>query len=453
MELYIVVFMAIILLIVIGIFVTNILLITTRYQQSAVEFKDSQKDSFGRLRVSNPIGEIDSSNILGVINVGQNTTLTGGSGTIALIPNSPTVSIKINKGGLSSSFAKFQSRKRGVYQPGKSLLIYMTGVINPKSLNQPHFIGRMGYYDDDNGIYLQQKDGNETSFVLRSNVSGTVVETVVPQSNWNQDKCDGTGSTKFKLNPATENILIIDLEWLGVGSVRCGFVVNDTIHYCHIFENANKFENIYMYMATLPVRYEALTDGTTSSGSVNSNCYSIISEGGSSPDGKIYSYNRDDGLVILGADNTDYHPLVVIKLDTTGKNKIVQLSGLEFSTVSTSGASLSTELRMYVDANDSDIIDSPTFFSPFMTSSALVDNTSTDLIVPVSTPPLDYVIMVNNFTVADNDAQNNIVHSGINEVVTVNLSGQSNLLVLCVKKLNGNSDETVFGSLTWNEIS
>ena len=438
----------ILIIFVVGLFITNVLLITTRYVQEPVSFKPSQQDSFGRLRVSNPVGEIDSSNILGTINTVQNSTLVSGSGSVAIIPNTPTILVRVNNGAPSSS-ATLQSRKRGVYQPGKSLLIFMTGIINPDGANDEHFISRMGYFDDNNGVFLQQSvDG--IAVCLRSNVSGSIVDKTVLQKDWNIDTFDGKGVTKIKFDQTKENIFMIDLEWLGVGDVRCGFVIDDVIDYVHEFKNANDLDEIYMYMATLPVRYQALTDGTIASGSLNSNCYSVISEGGSHADGQIYCYSRSVALVV--SDNTDFHPVLAIKLDTTALNNIVQLIGLEISTVCTTGGSFTIELRLYNDLDADAVVTTPTFFSPYTVSSALVDDTATTLVNPVVTPPLSYTTIITNFSVADNDAQNHSIHPGVNETCTVNLSNQSSILILCVRKLTGGGDESIFGSITWNEV-
>jgi hypothetical protein len=54
-------------------------------------------------------------------------------------------------------------------------------------------------------------------------------ETVVPQTNWNIDKLDGTGISGITLDISKAQILWMDIEWLGLGTVRIGFVINGNL--------------------------------------------------------------------------------------------------------------------------------------------------------------------------------------------------------------------------------
>ena len=98
------------------------------------------------------------------------------------------------------------------------------------------------------------------SFVLRSNsipTPGTPSDTrTVNQADWNGDKLDGTGPSGITLDVTKTQILWMDFEWLGVGSVRCGFIINEQYIVCHTFNNANDITSVYMSTAILPVRYE-----------------------------------------------------------------------------------------------------------------------------------------------------------------------------------------------------
>jgi hypothetical protein len=115
-----------------------------------------------------------------------------------------------------------ETKKIFAYQPGKSLLIMNTFVLNSakEGLRQ-----RVGYFGSSNGIYVQLQDST-VSFIRRSSTSGSLVETVVNQSNWNVDKLDGTGPSGITLNISKAQIFWIDMEWLGVGNVRMGFIYN-----------------------------------------------------------------------------------------------------------------------------------------------------------------------------------------------------------------------------------
>ena len=87
---------------------------------------------------------------------------------------------------------------------------------------------RIGYFGSDNGYYLERSSRTSTGVCLvrRSKVSGIVDEVSVDQAERNVDKLDGNGPSHLTLNLDNPQILFLDMEWLGVGSVRIGFVIN-----------------------------------------------------------------------------------------------------------------------------------------------------------------------------------------------------------------------------------
>jgi hypothetical protein len=140
---------------------------------------------------------------------------------------------------------------------------------------------RVGYFGDQNGIYFQLDDRN-ISMVERSLVTGSVTETVVSRSNWNGDKLDGTGSSGIVLNITKAQILWMDIEWLGLGTVRVGFIINGQFIVCHSFHHANIIDSTYITTASLPLRYEIINKAATTGGSktLKQICSTVISEGG-----------------------------------------------------------------------------------------------------------------------------------------------------------------------------
>jgi hypothetical protein len=73
----------------------------------------------------------------------------------------------------------------------------------------------------------------------------------------------------------------MDVEWLGVGSVRMGFVINGQFILCHTFNHANIIASTYITTASLPLRYEIFnTAGTTGTSTLKQICSTVISEGG-----------------------------------------------------------------------------------------------------------------------------------------------------------------------------
>jgi hypothetical protein len=179
------------------------------------------------------------------------------------------------------------------YQPGKSLLTMCTFVMNQAKSG---LVQRVGYFGRENGYYIQL--GSNTSpttlfsnvyIVERSNVLGTVSETLVAQQNWNGDKLDGAGASGLSLDITKSHIFYTDIEWLGVGSVRTGVVIDGTFINCHTFNHANFIPYTYITTACLPVRYE-ITNRAATSGTSNLNqiCSTVLSEGGYEPKEQLF---------------------------------------------------------------------------------------------------------------------------------------------------------------------
>jgi hypothetical protein len=131
--------------------------------------------------------------------------------------------------------------------------------------------------------------------VIRSYTTGIAVDTKVAQSSWNGDPLDGSGPSGITLDPSLVQIFWLDVEWLGVGNVRTGFVINGQFIVCHTFQHANMVGNtkVYMTTATLNPRYEITNTGVTgTSSTMKQICSTVMSEGGYNPSVSVqYSTN------------------------------------------------------------------------------------------------------------------------------------------------------------------
>ena len=238
--------------------------------------KPTTLDAFGRQRVSNPMTLFDSSHRYRDNNLWSTLTAAGGAATFNA--NQGLVDLTVD----TTSGAKVyrETTKVFSYQPGKSLLVMTTFVFNPAKNNLRQ---RVGYYGTSNGIYLELDGvgGNILAFVERSLVTGSVTETKIVQSDWNVDKMDGTGPSGYNLDITKAQILWMDIEWLGLGTVRLGFVIDGKFILCHQFHHANLITSTYITTASLPLRYEIENTGLTSSNStLKQICSTVISEGG-----------------------------------------------------------------------------------------------------------------------------------------------------------------------------
>ena len=95
---------------------------------------------------------------------------------------------------------------------------------------------------------------------LAKGVINKTVDTRIPQSAWNLDKCDGTGPSGFSIDPGKMNMYYLDYSWYGAGFIRFGFRQADgTVVYCHKIVNNNVNTEAYMRSGNLPARYETNT--------------------------------------------------------------------------------------------------------------------------------------------------------------------------------------------------
>ena len=235
-------------------------------------------DAFGRLRVSNPLTIFDSKNIMSKNDLFDE-ALTG-SGTVTYTSTKSTVNLNVTTA--SGDKVIRQSKRVMSYEPGKSLLILNTFVMNAQESGLEQ---RVGTFDANNGIFFEDT-GTGYQFVRRTYTSGSAVDNDITQANWNGDKLDGTGASGYTLDPTKATILFTDYEWLGMGSVRVGFVIDGKFITAHTFLNANNLDTVYMQTANLPIRYEIETTGTISgAATLQQVCSSAIIEGGYDPRG------------------------------------------------------------------------------------------------------------------------------------------------------------------------
>jgi hypothetical protein len=300
--------------------------IGTKENPSYVAIEGFNVDAFGRLRVSEPYTLFDSQNRYAVDN--QFDVVTTGTGTTTFLSNEASVKMEVTSGGVGS--VTRQSFRSFPYQPGKGLLVLATFVMD--SSTSVNLTQNVGYFNTSNGVFFK-RTGSTNSFVLRSSstpTSGTPSDVrTVNQSSWNGDKLDGTGASGLTLDPTKSQILWMDFEWLGVGSVRCGFIINGQYIICHTFNNANDVATVYMTTAILPVRYEIITTTSAVAASMKAICCSVISEGGygaTSIEHVAGRVNATSGSTIT----TSFYPMVSIRLASTALGAVVIPSSYNF---------------------------------------------------------------------------------------------------------------------------
>ena len=300
---------------------------TTTSGVVSVQGGGTGSDAFGRLRTSTPLTLFDSSHRYK--DNGLWTTSSGTGGTTTFDANAGLVTL--NTTTASGSSIVRETTKCFSYQPGKSLLVMSTFVMNAPQTNLRQ---RVGYYGASNGMFLEQ-DGTTISFVERSAVTGSTVDTKVARASWNIDKMDGTGLSGYTLDLTKAQIFWMDIEWLGLGTVRLGFIIDGQFVHCHSFHHANLVTTTYITTASLPLRYEITNTGTTASTSVLKQiCSTVLSEGGY----ELRGLQQAVGTTITAPYNLatagTFYPVVSLRLKAANLDAIVILTALSVLGVS-----------------------------------------------------------------------------------------------------------------------
>jgi hypothetical protein len=282
-------------------------------------FSGATSDAFGRLRVSEPYTLFDTNNRYYDHN--QFSTATSGTANVVYVANQS--SFQLNVGTSNGDSVIRETMKVFPYQPGKSQLTLLTFCMNTPKTNLRQRVGLFGAND---GVFFEN-DGTFNYMVIRSGSTG--VEERVRQDAWNGDRLTGAGGANnpsgITLYPDRAQIYYADVEWLGVGTVRVGFIINGVYITCHSFNHANQPGNtkVYMTTATLPIRYEITnTGGTTGASQMTQICCTVISEGGYNSFGTTQTAGTGTTTKRLATAGT-YYPIVSIRLAPTRLDSIV----------------------------------------------------------------------------------------------------------------------------------
>lgn len=391
-------------------------------------FSATSLDAFGRLRIAQPYTLFDSQNRYQKDPQFSEELVT--SGTATYVANESSVDLAVTTA--SGSKAVRQTFRVFPYQPGKSLMVLATFVMNAGKENLRQ---RVGYFNTSNGVFFQV-NGTTKSFVLRTNTSGTPSDVrTVNQADWNGDKLDGTGESGITLDITKAQILYMDFEWLGVGSVRCGFVINGTFYVCHTFNNANEIDKVYMTTAILPVRYEIEnTAATASASTLTQICSSVISEGGY--DQKAIPQWARRTTVLTGV-TTTFVPIVSIRLKSTSLGAVVIPSVFHAIPI---GSILDYEVVLIKN--------------PTLTGASFTSN-STNVEMDVTATALTGGTIVDLDYVSGSNQGSGVVSEGsdynFDLQLGVSISGTSDIYTLAARTISGTDD--IIGSMSYYDLT
>jgi len=92
-----------------------------------------------------------------------------------------------------------------------------------------------------------------------------IQDIIIPQSEWNLDKMDGSGPSGYDIDVTKMQMIGIQFSWYGAGFIDWMFRgPNGDYVFCHRLKGNNLNSEAYMRTGNLPVRYEVLNEGAKS---------------------------------------------------------------------------------------------------------------------------------------------------------------------------------------------
>lgn len=273
----------------------------------AIRYDDSPNlDAFGGLRTTSAriIGEYRTA--YGVASALEYVSKIEGSGTRTTNYNKKQVELVVTGNG---DRVVHQTRQYHPYIAGTSNKFLITFKMNTAKANLQQMVGA---FDDSNGIFFRM-NGLTPEVVIRK---GGVDNEIVARTAWNKDRLDGS-MNEYNQSGVTADfskchILFIDYQWLGVGRVRIGFVIDGKPIVVHEFKHANNTDEVYLFTPMLPVRWEIKSTGATSS-QMNAICAGVYCEGSEREVGFTCSVSTD-GTVQTVSNTTVGQCLLAIRL-------------------------------------------------------------------------------------------------------------------------------------------
>ena len=148
-----------------------------------------------------------------------------------------------------------------------------------------------------------------------SDISGAkiakVEDLIIPQSEWNLDRCDGTGPSGYEIDITKMQMIGVQFTWYGAGFIDWMLRGPDGNYiFCHRLKGNNLNTEAYMRTGNLPVRYEVANEGTAARlvGNLDTvdtfltldNASAFPSAGTIKVDAELMSYTGKTGNILTG---------------------------------------------------------------------------------------------------------------------------------------------------------
>lgn len=389
-------------------------------------------DAFGRLRVGTPQTIFDSKQLYDKSPLfWDEGTISGAGMSSAFVSNQAGVEIS-STATTAGHFAR-QTFMRFNYQPGKSQRIFLTGILNTSG-GGTGVTSRMGYFDANNGMFFQLREGN-FELGLRSNTSGSPVDTIITESEMNGDQIPdsmGVALRDLDLDFTKTQIFAISFEWLGVGSVVYSVFQDATEYILHVQNHANSLDKVYMSTPNLPLRYELITTAESAASKMTHICSTVISEGGTQDTG-ILRYRSTEGA----------------QLDANAANTLYALGGIRLKSTHLDATINIERLSLLAETNDNFEwvwVLNPTVAGTFTYSDET--NSAVQTAVGATANTVSGGTQITGGFANSSESETLAIPNAIR--LGSAIDGTPDELVLAVRPLSANLD--IQGGLTWREL-
>jgi hypothetical protein len=229
--------------------VTSNIIVASVTKAITVSTITNYDDGLGRLRVLNPSTVQQCRYVTAATDILMTSSNTAGCNVLY----DPILGIPSLYTGNIVGHVYRQAKHRGICLPGRVINTGLTFVLaKPKNANS---IQQVGYFDDNDGIFLRYYGNSVPAIVRRSNL-GTITEEIVTQSNWNSDKLDGTGPSGVTANFDNIQFLYTTMNW--PMDARLGFSYGPNVITAHRFIGVEKLNEPIIANPNLPIRWEMI---------------------------------------------------------------------------------------------------------------------------------------------------------------------------------------------------
>jgi hypothetical protein len=239
--------------------------------------------------------------------------------------NQYSSNVVMQVGSTSGSKIIRQTKNVMRYIPGRgSTLAFAVRLDNP----QVGIRRRFGLFDDSNGAYFED-NGGTYSYVIRTSTSGITTETRIGRNDWNGDKFDGNGPSGVIADPIKQQMISINYEWYGAGTVNFDWLMGGKTIRSHSFINSNTNNFVWCSTPFLPIRLEIENiTGVAGTHYMYQGSNSLIQEGEPEKLGALVSQsNTITGTTMTLADT--FYPIISLRLKPTALQAVLLLRSLQ----------------------------------------------------------------------------------------------------------------------------